>query len=230
MKRPQFGVEAGTTDRVTAVIIPMDGATRIPVLSGVDVQLWDLARHEVRTGRLRRNLHGQTVLLNEDPNQDLTFRIITDRSQYRGPLFTTFNPQVDGPAHVVALERRPDASFDDVATLIRGVVVRSAGVGDAGMRPAEAVKVSVWASDAAGHQFPVRTDDRGAFALIANIRRPRPDEEQTVSARVRFEKDGAPSRSLDVALRHGLTHVFRRPVDLDENDPIPFSHEPQANE
>jgi hypothetical protein len=218
-------VEAGRTDRVTAVIIPMDGATRMPVRSGVDVQLWDAARREVRPVRLIKNLNGQSALLNEETNQELTFRIVTEQSPYRGPVFASFNPEADGISHVVALERRPDASFDDIATLVRGLVVRSADSGDAGTHPVEGVTVSVSGTEVTGHQFAVTTDDRGAFALIVNIKRPGPDEAQTIPAHVRFKKQGQPSRIIDVTLKHGLTHVFFRPVDLDDDDPIKFSHE-----
>lgn len=225
MNRTLFGTEVGRTDRVTAVIIPMDGATRIPVRSGIDVQLWDPGKQEVRPVRLIKNLSGHSVLLNEETNQELTFRIVTQRSHYLGPVFTTFNPEVDGTARVVALERRPDASFDDIATLVRGLVVRSAGAGDAGTYPVEGVQASASVSDTARHQFAVRTDDRGAFALIVNIKRPAPDEAQTVPAQLLFEKDGQPSRILDVNLKHGQTHVFSRAIDLDDNAPIKFSHD-----
>lgn len=217
--------EAGRTDIVTAVIIPMDGATRMPVGSGIDVQLWDPDRQEPRPVGLIRNLKGQLALLNEDANQNLTFRIVTERSTYRGPLFTTFNPALDGAAQVVALERRPDASFDDIATLVRGVVVRSSSAGPAGTTPVEGVKVSVSGSGVAGHQFPATTDHRGSFALIVNIRRPGPDETQTVPAQLRFEKVDLPLRILDVTLKHGLTHVFSVPVDLDGSGPVRFSHD-----
>lgn len=222
MNRTLLGTEVGRTDRVTAVIIPMDGATRIPVRSGIDVQLWDPGQQEIRPVRLIKNLSGHSVLLNEETNQELTFRIVTERSHYRGPVFTTFNPELDGTARVVALERRPDASFDDVATLVRGLVVRSAG---AGTHPVEGVQASASVSDTARYQFAVRTDDRGAFALIVNIKRPAPDEAQTVLAQLRFEKDGQPSRTLDVNLKHGQTHVFSTAIDLDDNAPIKFSHD-----
>ncbi|WP_035929232.1 hypothetical protein [Kocuria rosea] len=225
MIRHLVGAESGRTDRVTAVIIPMDGATRIPVRRGIDVQLWDREQQQARPIRLIRNLDGQAALLNEEADQEFTFRIGTERSYYRGPLLTTFNPAVDGTAHVVALERRPDAPFDDVATLVRGVVVRPDPV-DAGKTvPVDGSKVSVSGAEITGHQFPVTTDRRGSFALIVNIRRPGPDETPTVEARLRFEKDGAPSRTLDVTLTHGRTHVLSAPVDLEGNGPVRFTHE-----
>jgi hypothetical protein len=228
VKPTLLGTEAGRTDRVTAVIVPMDGATRIPVRSGIDVQLWDPVRQEERPVRLIRNLNGQSALLNEQTNQELTFRIVTERSYYRGPVFKTFNPAADGTAQVVALERRPDAPFDDIATLVRGRVVRSADPGNPGTNPVEGVTISASVLDAAGsagHQFAVTSDDRGDFALIVNITRPGPDETQTVAAQLRFTKDGQPSRILDVTVQHGLTHVFSRAIDLDGNDPIRFTHQ-----
>lgn len=225
MSRHLVGSEAGRNDRVTAVIIPMDGATRIPVRQGIEVQLWDQEQQLVRPIRLLRNLHGQTALLNEVADQELTFRIKTERSHYRGPLFTTFNPAVDGTAHVVALERRPDASFDDIATLVRGVVVRPDPAGVGRTVPVDGVRVSVFGAEVTGHQFPATTDERGSFALIVNIRRPGPDETPTVQARLRFEKESLPPRVLDVTLTHGRTHVFSTPVDLDANEAVRLSHE-----
>jgi hypothetical protein len=222
MIRHLVGAESGRTDRVTAVIIPMDGATRIPVRRGIDVQLWDREQQQARPIRLVRNLDGQTALLNEEADQEFTFRIGTERSYYRGPLLTTFNPAVDGTTHVVALERRPDAPFDDVATLVRGVVVRPDPAGTGEAMPADDVKVTVFGAEVPGQQFPATTDNRGTFALIVNIRRPGPDEIPTVQARLRFEKEGLPSRILDVTLAHGRTHVFSAPVDLDGNSPVRF--------
>lgn len=231
MKVTLLGTEVGRTDRVTAVVIPMDAATRIPVRSGLDVQLWDADRQEVRPVRLIKNLSGYFVLLNEERDEELTFRIDTEQSQYRGPVFTTFNPEADGTAQVVALERGPDAAFDDTATLVRGRVVRSPNMGDPGafaMEAVEGVRVVASVSDGTGvalNQFGVTTDGRGDFALIVDIKRPAPDEPQTVPAQVRLERDGATTRVLDVILRHGFTHVFRKAIDLDGNDPVPFNHE-----
>jgi hypothetical protein len=225
VSRHLVGTESGRTDRVTAVIIPMDGATRIPVRRGIDVQLWDREQQQARPIRLIRNLDGQTALLNEEADQEFTFRIGTERSYYRGPLLTTFNPAVDGTTHVVALERRPDASFDDIATLVRGAVVLPDPTGGTDAVPVDGAKVSVIGAEITGHQFPVTTDQRGSFALIVNIRRPGPDETSTVGARLRFEKDGAPTRVLDVTLTHGRTHVLSAPVDLEGNGPGRFTHE-----
>lgn len=225
MSRHLVGSEAGRANRVTAVIIPMDGATRIPVRQGIDVQLWDPERQQVRPIRLIRNLDGQTALLNEDADQALTFRITTERSYYRGPLLTTFTPAVDGTHHVVALERRPDASFDDIATLVRGAVVRTDPSGMGTTVPVDGVKVSVFGAEVTGHQFPVTTDGRGSFALIVNIRRPGPDDTPTVKARLRFEKEGLPARIVDVPLTHGRAHVFSAPVALDGNGRVRFMHE-----
>jgi hypothetical protein len=218
--------EVGRIDRVTAVIIPMDGATRAPIRTGIEVQLWDADRDQALPTRLIRNLSGHWVLLNSGTDQELAFRILTDRSYYRGPVFTTFNPQREGRQdHVVALERRPDASFDDIATLVRGVVVHRdfPGTGEALLQ--EGVKVSASGTGVTGRQFPVTTDRRGTFALIANIRRPGPDETPTVQARLEFERQGLPSRTIDVALQHGVTHVFSSPVDLGESDHIKFRNE-----
>jgi hypothetical protein len=215
--------EVGQTDRVTAVVLPMDGATRVPIRTGIEVQLWDADRDQARSTRLIRNLSGQWVLLNVSTDQDLVFRIVTDRSRYRGPVLTTFNPKREGrPDHVVALERRPEASFDDVATLVRGVVVQRdlSGMGEA--VPQEGVKVSATGAEMTGHQFPVTTDRRGTFALIVNIRRPGPDETPTVQAHMSFEKVGSRPRTINVSLKHGATHVFSAPIDLDKRNHITF--------
>lgn len=219
--------EQGRTDVVTAVVVPMDGATRLPVRHGVDVQLWDPAGQRARASRLVRNLSGQAVLLNEVPDQELTFRIGTERSFYRGPLLVAFNPAQDGLRRVVALERRPDASFDDVATIVRGVVTRSPDAGDGAAGPVEGVTVSVDVASP-GHQFPATTDGRGSFALVVDLRPPAPDEPTTVPAQVRLAKDGQLLRTLPVALEHGRAHVFSAPIDLVGTRPIRFSHEPDT--
>jgi hypothetical protein len=227
MSRHLVGAESGRTDLVTAVIIPMDGATRIPIRTGIKVQLWDADRDQASPTQLVRNLSGQWVLLNASKDQDFTFRIVPDGVPYRGPVFTTFNPKREGrPDRIVALERRADAAFDDVATLLRGIVVRRDQAGTGKAVPQEGVRISASGSDLTGHQFPATSDDRGSFALIVNIRRPAPDETPTVQTRLRFERDGLLTRALDVALTHGRTHVFSTPVDLDETGTVRFQHEP----
>lgn len=227
MSRHLVGAESGRTDFVTAVIIPMDGATRTPIRTGIKVQLWDADRDQVSPTQLVRNLSGHWVLLNANTDQDLTFRIVPDGVRYRGPVLTTFNPKRQGrPDRIVALERRSDASFDDIATLLRGVVVQQDQSGTGEAVPQEGVRISASGAGLTRHQFPATSDDRGSFALIVNIRRPGPDETPTVQARLSFEKDGLGTRSLDVALRHGLTHVFSAPVDLDKTGTVRFRHEP----
>jgi hypothetical protein len=226
VRRHLAGTETGRIDHVTAVIIPIDGATRMPVRQGVDVQLWDQQRHETSPVRLVRNLSGHWILLNASADQDLTFRIVTDRGRYRGPVLVTFNPTTQGrPDHVVALERRPEASFDDVATLVRGVVVRREPPVTGETVPQEGVRVSASGGGLRGHQFPATTDDRGSFSLIVNVRRPGPDDVPPGPVRLRFEKQGVPTRDVEVHIEHGTTHVFSAPVDLDETGPIRFSHE-----
>ncbi|MGY1701265.1 hypothetical protein [Geodermatophilus sp. SYSU D00766] len=206
----------------------MDGVSRRPVRSGLDIQLRDPVTGRVRPTRVVRNLSGAVAVLNEPIDQDLTFRIETGRTFYRGPVVLTVNPARDGASHVVALERRPDAPFDDVATLVRGLVVRS-GPDDADghrpVEPVEGVRITV-AAPLQLRLFPATTDERGAFALAVGLRPPGPDEVQTVPATLLFEEDGQPARTLDVALQHGRVHIFGAPVDLDGTDPVRFHHEP----
>jgi hypothetical protein len=125
-KRP-IAFQQGRTDVVTAVLVPIDGVTRLPVRSGVDAQLWDPVGQAALPNRLVRNLSGQLVLVNEPADQELTFRLDPARAGYRGPLYVTFTPSDDGVSRVVTLERRPDSAFDETTTLVRGSVVRSAG-------------------------------------------------------------------------------------------------------
>ena len=221
------GAEPGRSDVVTAVVVPTDGVSRRPVRSGLDVQLWDPVTERVRPARLVRNLSGAAALLNEATDQELTFRIATGRTYYRGPVFLTVNPARDGISHVVALERRPEAPFDDVASLVRGVVVRSGAPGADGPLPVEGVRVTATVPGP-GHQFPVTTDERGAFALAVSLRPPLADEPPTVAATLRVDKGGLPSRTLAVGLQHAHVHVFGTPVDLDGTGRVPFHHEPGA--
>ncbi|WP_341358353.1 hypothetical protein V5H98_11195 [Georgenia sp. M64] len=204
--------EEGRTDVVTAVVTLMDGATRRPVRGDVDVTLWDVAAGQPRPVAVVRNLSGQAVVLNAPPGEDLTFRIGTERSIYRGPVLLTVNLATDGVRHVVALERRPDAPFDDVATLVRGVVVRSPA---GGAEPVDGATVSA-AAPGPGRQFPATTDARGAFALVVELRPPAPDEPVEIDVVLTVGKDGLPTRTLAVQLQHGRHHVFTAPVDLDD--------------
>lgn len=206
--------EDGRTDVVTAVVTLMDGATRRPVRDDVDVALWDVAEEQPRPVAVVRNLSGQAVVLNTPPAEDLTFRIGTERSIYRGPVFLTVNPATDGVRHVVSLERRPDAPFDDVATLVRGVVVRSPA-GAPAPEPVEGATVSA-AAPGSGRQFPATTGGRGAFALVVELRAPAPDEPAETGVVLTVEKQGLPTRTLAVQLQHGRHHVFMAPIDLDD--------------
>ena len=214
----------GRTDVVTAVVIPIDGVTRLPVHSGLIAQLWDPARQVARPKRLIRNLSGHIVLVNESADQDLTFRIDPAAAGYRGPMFVTFNPASDGVSRVVALEPRPDSVFDETATLVRGSVVRT---GDGGSRllPQPVSGLTVTATPpaaAAAHQFPATTDERGVFALVVGLKAPStPEEQAPVSTILRFEKTGLPVREFAVGLDRGRTHVISEAVDLDRADQDP---------
>jgi hypothetical protein len=226
--RPPIAFEQGRTDVVTAVVIPIDGVTRRAVRSGLDVQLWDPAAHTARPNRLIRNRNGHIVLVNEPTDQELTFRIDPSAAGYRGPLFVTVNPARDGVSRVVALEPRPDGAFDDAATLVRGVVVRSAG-GASLIQPRPVPGLTVTARPPAGsggHQFPATTDERGVFALVVGLTVSDTDEERRPMPTVlRFEKAGLPVRELTVPLDQGTTHVFAAAVDLDRADRTPFTHQ-----
>jgi hypothetical protein len=226
MTRPPAGFEQGRRDVVTAVLIPIDGLTRLPVRSGVRVQLWDPIGQAALPNRLVRNLSGHVVLLNEPADREMTFRIDPGTAGYRGPLFVAFTPAADGVSRVVPLERRPDSSFDGIPTLVRGSVVRSAGAGTAA-EPARVPGLVVTASPpaaAAGRQFPATTDERGVFALAVGLKRLGDDDGPApISTTLRFQKAGLPVREFDVALESGRTHVFAAPIDLDRDEEPPFA-------
>jgi hypothetical protein len=217
--------EQGRTDVVTAVVIPIDGVTRLPVHSGLDAQLWDPVRQAARPNRLIRNLSGYIVLVNERANQDLTFRIEPTAAGYRGPLFVTFNPASDGVSRVVALEPRPDSVFDETATLVRGSVVRSGG-GGSPLLPQPVSGLTVTAKPpaaAADHQFPATTNERGVFALVVGLNAPATSEDhKPVRTVLRFEKTGLPVREFAIDLDRGRTHTFAAAVDLDRADHPPW--------
>jgi hypothetical protein len=212
------------TVRPTAVVILIDGVTRLPVRGHLDAQLWDPVRQVARPNRLIRNQSGYIVLVNERANQDLTFRIEPAAAGYRGPLFVTFNPATDGVSRVVALEPRPDSVFDEAATLVRGSVVRSGGGGSPLLpQPVSGLTVTATPTAAeAAHQFPATTDERGVFALVVGLKPPTTDEEQTpVSTVLRFEKTGLPVREFAIDLARGRTYTFASAVDLDRADQDP---------
>jgi hypothetical protein len=192
---------------------------------GVDVELWDTDHQAARPFRLVRNLSGHAVLLNQPADQDLTFRILPSRTDYRGPALVTFNPALDGVSRVVPLERRPDASFDDVAILVRGWVVRSSGQPNSdALVPVAGLTVSVRPSQGRpGRHFPATTDDNGDFALA--VGRPSSADADPLTATLHFAKDGLPVRNLEVNLEAGRVHVFSAPIDLDGTEQPPFTHE-----
>lgn len=223
MTRRVVGAEPGRTDVVTAVVIPIDGFTRLPVRTGVDVRLWDTGRDVARPARIVRNLSGRLVLLNEPADRELAFRV--DAVGYR-PVTVTFDPSGDEVGLVVALERTRSGGLDESATVVRGTVVRTGGLGSpASPVPVPGLTVSASLPPGAGtHQFPVTTDDAGDFALAVGLRTPATDASAApVPTVLRFEKSAAPVRELVVALAQGRVHVFRRVVDLDGDDVPPFT-------
>ena len=214
--------DRGPTDVVTAVVIPMDGVSRLLVRRGVTVELWDPSRQTPRPNRLIRNLSGHLVLVNEPADQDLTFRVDPTGAGYRGPVFVTFNPAQDGVSRVVALEPRPDQPLPGHATVVRGMVVRSgrpATLPDGATVPGPAPGVTVTVElppETTGHQFPATTDERGVFVLAVGLNPiVNPEGIEAADATIRFDPTGAPSRTIPVQLQHGRTHVFAAPVDLD---------------
>jgi hypothetical protein len=229
MSRPHITFEQGRTDTVTAVVVPMDGSTRIPVSAGVHVQLWDRARQAASPHRLVRNLSGHLVLLNEPRGQELTFRVAAEDAGYRSPVFVTFTPTDEVRRVVVPLERRPDGDFDDTATLVRGWVVRSGDGDPAHGVPVAGINVSARPqADAAGHQLGATTDDRGVFALVVGLRVIGADEGPVpVATTLRLAEGELSARELSVELEPGRTHVFADAIDLDGVSTPRFTHEAQ---
>ena len=224
---PPIAFEPVITDTITAVLIPIDGATRVPVRSGISARLWDPVGDKPRPNRLVRNLSGHLVLLNGPLDTELTFRIEPEEAGYRGPVFVTFTPGNADRSRIVPFERRPDAAFDATETLIRGWVVRSADPVGPG-QPVPVAGLTVTArpqAGSAGHQFPATTDERGVFALVVGLRLVGTNEgPASVPTRLRFEKAGFPVRELSVDLDPGRVHVFAEPIDLDTDLPPVFSH------
>jgi len=226
MSRPSIVFEQPRTDVVTAVVIPTDGITRRTART-VDVELWDPDQQVALPFRLVRNLSGHAVLLNQPADQELTFRILTRDTGYRGPVFITFNPAVDGISRVVALERCPDAGFDDVAILVRGWVVRSAGPAAGGPPvPISGVTVSAELTQGGpGHQFPATTNAHGTFALAVGRPANAGADAGPFPTTLHFVKDGLPGRDVDVELEAGRVHVFSEAIDLDAAGQPRFTHE-----
>jgi hypothetical protein len=224
VKPPVLILDQQRIDAVTVALVFMDGVTRRPVRTGVAVQCWDVQRDAPRPNRLVRNLSGYMVLLNESPDQAVTFRIDATEAGYRSPGLFTVTPAVDGISHVIALEPAIDGLTE--GTLVRGTVVRSGGPGSPSA-PVPMGGVTVTASpepSLAGRQFPATTDDRGAFALAVGLK-PMPTEPPaTVQVSLAFEKPGVPAREFAVDLAPGRLHVFSGRVDLDGHDVPPFTN------
>lgn len=218
-RRPTIALQEGRTDVVTAVVIPMDGMTRLPVRTGVQVQLWNPDSHEPFPSRMVRNLSGYFVLLNEPADRLLTFRVDPTGAGYRGPLFVAFNPVAAGVSRVVALERRPDARFDTNTTLVRGSIVRTAGPGSPSVpAPVDGVVVTADPPAPTAHQFPATSDERGVFALAVGPKTTVGDDTpELIATELRFAKPGLVTRVFEVELVPGQTHVFAEPIDLDRS-------------
>jgi hypothetical protein len=208
MTPPVIGSEPSRTDTVTAVLIAMDGVTRRPVIGGVSAELTVPHRR-----RLVRNLRGQLVLLNERPDQELTFTVAPEAAGYRTPPPVTFNPARDGVVQVVALERDLAGSFE--GTVVRGTVRQAGPVAG----PVAGATVSATPPAAlAGRQFPATTDARGSFALVVGLRLSGVEEPAPIQVRLRFEGPEGANREFQVDLEPGRRHVFARPVELDGHD------------
>jgi hypothetical protein len=212
------------TDTVTAALIPVDRFSRLPVRRGVVAKLWDVGRDQARPDRLVRNLSGHLVLLNQPRDVAYTFRVDPAAAGYRSPLDVTFNPSVEGIGLVVWLERLADFAFESETTLVRGMVVRTAGGGNPGdPSPVPDLTVSVPATQPGRPPpFLTTTDERGVFALAVRLALDPGEPDEPVSTVIRFEKAGLPVRELDRPLSHGRTHVFEEPIDLAGNNNPPF--------
>jgi hypothetical protein len=213
MTRPPIAFEPDFVDVVTAVVIPMDGITRRVVATGVEVELWDPARDAAVPSRLVRNLSGHHVLLNLPADRLLTFCIRPERAGYRGPVVVAFTPSADGVKRVVALERLAGADVADLATLVRGMVVRAD-------EPVAGATVGVAPPGPAGHQFAATTDERGVFALAVHL-----DEAGPVPLTLRIVEAGGGGRDVDVELERGRTHVFAAVIDLGQPATPQFIHQ-----
>jgi hypothetical protein len=213
------------TDTVTGALMPVDRFSRLPVRRGVDAQLWDVGRDQARPDRLVRNLSGHLVLLNQPRDAQYTFRVDAAAAGYRSPLDVTFNPSVDGIGFVVWLERPADFGFEGGTTLVRGMVVRTAGDGS----PDDPSPVADLAVSVVARQpdqpppFLTTTDPRGVFVLAVRLEFDPGAPDEPVSTTLRFEKAGVPVRALTRLLSHGRTHVFSEPIDLDGNNDPPFA-------
>jgi hypothetical protein len=212
------------TDTVTAALIPVDRFSRLPVRRGVVATLWDVGRDQARPDRLVRNLSGHLVLLNQPRDVDYTFRVDAAAAGYRSPLDVTFNPSVEGIGLVVWLERSAGFGFESETTLVRGMVVRTAGDGRPGNpSPVADLTVSVVATQPGQPPpFLTTTDKRGVFALAVRLEFDPGAPGEPASTILRFEKAGVPVRALTRLLSHGQTHVFDEPIDLDGNNDPPF--------
>jgi hypothetical protein len=213
------------TDTVTAALIPVDRFSRLPVRRGVVAKLWDVGRDQARPDRLVRNLSGHLVLLNRPRDAQYTFRVDAAAAGYRSPLDVTFNPSVDGMGFVVWLERLAEFGFESGTTLVRGMVVRTAGDGSPGHpSPVADLTVSVVATQPGQPPlFLTTTDTRGVFALAVRLEFDPGAPDEPVSTTLRFEKAGVPVGALTRLLSHGRTHVFNEPIDLDRNNDPSFA-------
>lgn len=209
------------TDRVTAVLVPIDRTTRRPVTSGVSAWLWDRSADKRSPFRLIKNLSGSFVLLNQPVDATYDFRIDPSSAGYQEPVEVSFNPKADGLRRIVPLDRRTDYPFEDQSTLVRGMVVR----GDGASRTAiPGATVSVLPGlELADDQVPSLTDKNGGFAVLAKLKpevNDAPPAPLTVT--LRFTPPSGSGRDIDVELKRFEANVFSKPIDLASGITPPF--------
>ncbi|TCM35990.1 hypothetical protein [Kribbella sp. VKM Ac-2568] len=213
-------------DVVTAVLVPADRASRRAVTSGVTATLLDPTAERALPDRMVRSLSGALVLLNRPLGQAYTFRIDPTAAGYAGPFTLAFQPQAAARRRVVWLSSRPDSPIDAGATVVRGVITRSAADASAsGLEVAAVPDRSDGGAPADGDPtFVGITDRSGSFAVALSLEPPDDgDLTAEVDTTITLNRGGTPQRDLVVPLRPGREHVFSEPLDLDGNNEPPFT-------
>jgi hypothetical protein len=216
-------------DEVTAVLVPADRTSRLPVTSGVQATLWDDQNNRALPDRLVRNLSGALVLLNRPLGETYTFRVDPTVAGYGGPFLVAFQPDAGNRRRIVWLASRPDSPFEPGTTLVRGVVTRTPT-----MLSAEDLEVAAVPRRGDGEEpqdddptFTGIADRRGGFAIAVRLEPPDDgDLDASVETTITLNRGGDPHRQLVVQLDHGREHVFAEPLDLDGDNEPPFTDGP----
>jgi hypothetical protein len=197
-------------DRVAFAIAPIDAFTGRMVRHGLRVRIADMP-----TIRPVLNQSGLFVFINIDDAPRLV-RLEAEAAGYFDaeiPVRPPADPADAGHRlHTARLLPRPDRSFADGTTLVRGLVVRDAD----GL---EGVLVTAEETAQGGFALTTRTDAKGAFVVPLRLATDETVPGEPVEVTFTF---GTAGRAFDAEVLPGRAQSFAEPIDLEGTDVPPL--------